>query len=64
MAKEMETETEMQRESLSEEVIEDLKNDNWWGEESPCQWTFDEEFMSMPWLWPSTTTIDADTTLD
>lgn len=67
MAKEKEMEIEVQRESLSEEVIENLKNDNWW-EESPLQWTFDEEFMSMPWLWPHTTTtttiIDVDTTID
>lgn len=37
--------------SLPEDLIEKLKNVKNW-EEWPCRWTFDEEKMSSPWLWP------------
>lgn len=37
--------------SLPEDLIEKLKNVKNW-EEWPCRWTFDEEKMSVVWLWP------------
>lgn len=36
--------------SLPVEVIEKMKNEKSW-EEWPCQWTYNEEMMSMAWLW-------------
>lgn len=36
--------------SLPQDLIDKLKNVKNW-EEWPCRWTFDEERMSMAWLW-------------
>lgn len=43
--------TPTDRVSLTEELIEKLKDVKSW-DEWPWQWTFDEERMSMAWLWP------------
>lgn len=36
--------------ALPNDLIEKLKDIRTW-EEWPCQWTFDEEKMSLVWLW-------------
>ncbi|GFQ00380.1 hypothetical protein PHJA_002182000 [Phtheirospermum japonicum] len=37
--------------SLPQDLIDKLKNVKSW-DEWPCRWTFDEEKMNMPLLWP------------